>query len=128
MLQTYIMEKTNEFLKSIGHPASDFQPHGYTMLTDGKNVNIFLYPLNGYLNFGLIPIDRKYNITKDIKVNIQALNIGLEESFIKYQPHKTNSELMYWIPTEQLTVENITKVFNYLFNNVQNIFTQFEDK
>lgn len=128
MSQAYVMEKTNEFLKSIGHPSSDFQPHGYTMLTDGKNVKIFLYPIKGYLNFGVIPIDRKYNITQDIKVNIQALNIGLEESFIKYQPHKTNSELMHWIPSDQLTVENITKVFNYLFNNVQNIFTQFEDK
>lgn len=128
MSQAYVMEKTNEFLKSIGQPPSDFQPHGYTMLTDYKNVKIFLYPIKGYLNFGVIPIDRKYNITQDIKVNIQALNIGLDESFIKYQPHKTNSELMHWIPTDQLTVENITKVFNYLFNNVQNIFTQFEDK
>ena len=128
MSQEYVMQKTNEFLKYIGHPVTDFQPAGYTMLTDGKNVKVFLYPIKGYLNFGVIPIDRKYNITQDIKVNIQSLNIGLEESFIKYQPHKTNSELMYWIPTEQLTVENITKVFNYLLNNIQNIFTQFEDK
>lgn len=128
MSQAYVMEKTNEFLKSIGHPPSDFQPAGYIMLTDDKNVKLFLYPIDGYLNFGIIPIDRKYNITQDIKINIQALDIGLEESFIKYQPHKTNSELMHWIPTEQLTVENITKVCNYLCNNVQNIFAKFEEK
>lgn len=128
MSQVYVMEKVNEFLKSIGHPPTDFKPSGYTMLTDGKNVKVFLYPIDGYLNFGVIPIDRKYNITKDIKVNLAALNIGLEESLIKYQPHKTNSELMHWIPENQLTVENITKVVNFLSNNVQSIFAQFEDR
>lgn len=128
MSQIYVMDKTNEFLKSIGHEPTDFQPSGYTMLTDGKSVKVFLYPLKGFLNFGVIPIDRKYNINQDIKFNIPRLSVGLEEAFIKYQPHKTNSELMYWIPEERLTVQNITQVFNYLVNNVQKIFEQFEDK
>ena len=97
--------------------------NGYAVVVFEK-VKIFFYPGNDLLRITAIPTDRRYRIFKD--VNIEGTKIG--NIFLKYQPEKTNSELMYDIHEKYLTEENIDKVAIFLLNNTQDIFEKIENK
>lgn len=69
-----------------------------------------------------MPTDRKYKIYKDF--NIEGTIIG--NVLLKYQPDKSNSELMYDIYEKYVTESNIDKVAMFLLNNTQEIFNKIE--
>ena len=56
--------------------------------------------------------------------NIEGTSIG--NILLKYQPDKSNSELMYDIYEKYVTDSNIDKVAIFFLNNTQDIFNDVE--
>ncbi len=83
----------------------------------------FFYPAEDFLKISAIPTDRKYNISRDMAVNVE----GIEDLIVKYQPHKTNSELIYEIDEQDLAFERIEKVATYFVNRVKDMFGKLKN-
>lgn len=117
---TNVCNITERYLRKRGFKDIGFE-HGYTVLLF-PDVKIFFYPGNDFLRITSIPIDRKYKILRDMNIFVE----GLGNMFVKYQPNKTNSELMYEIDEKYLNDANIEKVATYMLNNTSNIFSKME--
>lgn len=121
MGRTNIINITREYLAKKGYSNINFD-NGYGVITF-DNVKIFFYPGNEVLRVTAIPTDRKYKIYKDF--NVEGTAIG--NVLLKYQPDKSNSELMYDIYEKYVTESNIDKVAMFLLNNTQKLFNKIEN-
>ncbi|CUO02434.1 hypothetical protein H8S10_02225 [Clostridium sp. NSJ-49] len=120
MGRTNIINITKSYLDKRGYNNINFD-NGYGVVVFEK-VKIFFYPGNEVLRITAIPTDRKYKIYKDF--NIEGTSIG--NILLKYQPDKSNSELMYDIYEKYVTDSNIDKVAIFFLNNTQDIFNDVE--
>lgn len=115
-----IINITKGYLDKKGYNNISFD-NGYGVIVFDK-VKIFFYPGDEVLRITAIPTDRKYKIYKDL--NIEGTVIG--NVLLKYQPEKSNSELMYDIYEKYVTESNIDKVAMFLLNNANEIFEKVE--
>lgn len=120
MGRTNIINITKRYLDKRGYDNINFD-NGYGVVVFEK-VKIFFYPGNDILRITAIPTERKYKIRKDL--NITGTIIG--NMFLKHQPEKSNSELMYDIYEKNLSDSNIDKVAMFFLNNTNKIFEKVE--
>lgn len=129
---------TMDYLEGLGpiidaKPRSEFKTEeeylnhcfakGYIILY-GNDLKISFYPEPIGLRITAIPTNRKYIIPKDTKIFYN--NIG--ELLIKFNPEKSNPEVVLGIKEDILSISKISNVLDFYYESAADILAETEKK